>query len=117
MRLRAAILAGLATLAFASAARAGSEGGPIVVWPTLTPAGDEASPVPLHKPTAMEVQLSARAQELDATLRDAVQDLGYSLDVADPGPAPGHTRDQDLLDRASKRTEAGGTWVVSARLE
>ncbi len=86
--------------------------GPIVVWPTLTPAGDEPSSQPLHKPTTLEPILSARAQELDATLRDAVEDLGYALDVADPGPMSGHMRDEDLLARAAK-----DTWVVSARLE
>src|SRR5580700_11258258 len=86
--------------------------GPIVVWPTLTPAGDEPSTLPLHRPTTLEPTLSTRAQELDATLRDAVEDLGYALDVADPGPTPGHTRDEDLLARAAK-----DTWVVSARLE
>src|SRR5258706_15396595 len=121
MRVCVGVLAAFATLAFAPAVRASSEGGPIVVWPTLTPAGDEASAVPLHKPTAVETHLSARAQELDATLRDAVQDLGDSLDVADAGPAAGHMRDQDMIDRASKlagaKTGSDGTWVVSARLE
>ncbi len=87
-------------------------GGPIVVWPTMTPAGDEPSGLPLHQPTTVEPALAARAQELDATLRDAVQDLGYVLDLADPGPSMGHTRDEDLLLRATK-----DTWVVSARLE
>jgi hypothetical protein len=87
-------------------------GGPIVVWPTLTPAGDEPSGLPLHKPTTVEPTLAARAQELDATLRDGVQDLGYVLDLADAGPTSGHMRDEDLLLRAEK-----DTWVVSARLE
>ncbi|MGO8997166.1 MAG: hypothetical protein ACLQVI_27945 [Polyangiaceae bacterium] len=86
--------------------------GPIVVWPTLTPAGDEPSTLPLHRPTTLEPTLSTRAQELDATLRDAVEDLGYALDVADPGPTAGHMRDEDMLARAAK-----DTWVVSARLE
>ena len=65
----------------------------------------------------------ARALELDATLRDAVQDLGFTLDVADPGPAVDRARDIDMLERArhsshhsSSPTDAG-TWVVSARLE
>ncbi len=95
---------------------------PIVVWPTLTPAGDDASAVALHKPAAGEGAVYARAQELDVTLRDAVQDLGYSLDVGDQGPTMGHARDLDLLERAS-RTPARegapprGTWVVSARIE
>lgn len=97
---------------------------PIVVWPTLTPAGDDvASPTGLHRPVATEGTLYARTQELDATLRDAVQDLGFTLDIADPGPAVGHARDLDLIERAAKSTAHGGgandpgTWVVSARLE
>jgi hypothetical protein len=89
-----------------------AKGGPIVVWPTLTPAGDEPSALPLHRPSSAEPLLAARAQELDATLRDAVEDLGYTLDVADGGPGAGRTRDTDLIDRAAK-----DTWVVSARLE
>jgi hypothetical protein len=99
----------------------------VVVWPTMTPAGDAASPVPLHRPVeATEPTLALRAQELDATLRDGVQDLGFVLDVADPGPASGHTRDEDILARAATgapalggaaRSTPGGTWVVSARLE
>jgi hypothetical protein len=95
---------------------------PIVVWPTLTPAGDEAGQTAVHKPQPTDVALSARAQELDATLRDGVQDLGFTLDVADPGPAGARTRDLDLIERASKSSARGdaqdtGTWVVSARLE
>jgi len=95
---------------------------PIVVWPTLTPAGDEPGQTALHKPGPADVALSARAQELDATLRDAVQDLGFTLDVADQGPAAARTRDLDLIERASKSNARGepqdpGTWVVSARLE
>ncbi len=59
----------------------------VVVWPTLTPAGDDASPAPLHRPTSAEEPLATHAHELDATLRDATQDLGFVLDLADPGPA------------------------------
>ena len=59
--------------------------------------------------------------ELDATLRDAVQDLGFDLYVADAGPAPGHTRDQDLVERAAGSAASGnpegGTWVISPRIE
>jgi len=97
-------------------------GRPVVVWPTLTPAGDDASPATLHRPTLADGALHARAQELDATLRDAVQDLGFTLDVADQGPAMGRARDLDLVERASQSAAHGGkddpgTWVVSARLE
>jgi hypothetical protein len=91
----------------------------VVVWPTLTPAGDAVSATPLHRPVPADKVLLERAQELDATLRDAVQDLGFTLDVADPGPAPGHTRDEDLLQRAQSAFvgTADGTWVISPRLE
>jgi hypothetical protein len=106
-------------------------GGSIVVWPTLTPAGDEPDAVALHRPTASEPAVAARAQELDATLRDGVEDLGYTLDVADPGPVAGHVRDEDLLARAGRETATApaaashaeatkaspGPWVVSSRLE
>jgi hypothetical protein len=90
-----------------------------VVWPTLTPAGDDASSTPLHRPTAADHTLIGRAQELDATLRDAAADLGFTLDLADPGPEPGAMRDADILDRAKGHAAGGttGTWVVSARLE
>src|SRR5262249_20633788 len=74
---------------------------PIVVWPTLTPAGDAPSELSVHVPSVAEASLYARAQELDATLRDAVQDLGYSLDIADAGPKTDHARDLDMIERAS----------------
>lgn len=94
---------------------------PVVVWPTLTPAGDAPSAVPLHKPLPADRRLFDRAQELDATLRDAVQDLGFTLYIGDTGPTPGHTRDEDLIERASRAAAGGGTeggtWVVSPRIE
>jgi hypothetical protein len=122
MRRAAGALLALAVAVCAPHARAAADGGPIVVWPTLTPAGDDASALPLHRPAPSEPQVQARAQELDATLRDAVQDLGYTLDVADPGPAVGHVRDTDLLERAARiggarGAPSTGTWVLSARLE
>ena len=96
---------------------------PVVVWPTLTPAGDVPSASPLHKPhPSGDKDVYERALELDATLRDAVQDLGFTLYVADTGPAPGRTRDGDLIGRAAGSagggaTPDGGTWVVSPRIE
>src|SRR5450755_216077 len=95
----------LAALVAASAtARAGrcETKPPVVIWPTLTPAGDAPGGGPLHKPQpTSERDAFGRAMELDATLRDAVQDLGFDLYVADAGPATGHTRDQDLVERAA----------------
>ena len=94
---------------------------PVVVWPTLT--GDDVSGGAIHKPGPGEGTIHARALELDATLRDAVQDLGFTLDVGDPGPSMGHARDLDMLERAQHSStrantkEDAGTWVVSARLE
>src|SRR5271167_3948997 len=117
-----------ASLTLALAVLAGARNGlaetkpPVVVWPTLTPAGDSPSAGPLHKPQlGADKDAYARAMELDATLRDAVQDLGFDLYVADAGPAPGHTRDQDLVERAagsaSSGSPEGGTWVISPRIE
>jgi hypothetical protein len=111
----------LAALAGASAARAETKP-PVVIWPTLTPAGDSPSAGPLHRPQpTSDKDAFGRAQELDATLRDAVQDLGFDLFVADAGPAVGHTRDQDLVDRAAgsavNGSPEGGTWVISPRIE
>jgi hypothetical protein len=97
---------------------------PVVVWPTLTPAGDAPGLTALHRPAPAEKPLVDLAQELDATLRDAVEDLGFTLYVADTGPAPGHARDEDLIARASHAAASGarggeetGTWVVSPRIE
>ena len=94
----------------------------VVVWPTLTPAGDETTGTALHRPSpTTEKALADRAAELDATLRDGVSDLGFTLYVADSGPSAGHMRDSDLIVRASKAGAGGasntGTWVVSPRLE
>ena len=120
MRFTAAV-ATLACLAFPAEARAADSKLPVVVWPTLTPAGDAAGTA-LHKPlSANDKALFERSQELDATLRDAVQDLGFTLYVADTGPTLGHTRDSDLLRRAgsaaSNAEPDGGTWVISPRVE
>jgi hypothetical protein len=94
---------------------------PVIVWPTLTPAGDAPGGAPLHRPQPIDDKdVFERAQELDATLRDAVQDLGFTLFVADAGPSAGHARDEDLLARAARSASEGqdvGTWVVSPRVE
>lgn len=112
------------SLASADVAEEAREDRAIVIWPTLTPAGDDAGQAPLHKPAPTEGSVYARAQELDFTLRDAAQDLGFTIDVGDPGPVMGHARDLDIVDRAARTgtrrgadAESRGTWVVSARLE
>ena len=115
------VLALLTTLPIAGSVHADSRP-PVVIWSTLTPAGDGSSAVPLHKPqTGSEKNLAERAQELDATLRDAVQDLGFTLSVADAGPVQGHVRDEDLVDRAAHSAagtaEDAGIWIVSPRIE
>jgi hypothetical protein len=121
MRRIASLTLALAVLAAGRSARAETKP-PVVIWPTLTPAGDSPGAVPLHKPQPVaDKDAFARAMELDSTLRDAVQDLGFDLYVADAGPAPGHTRDQDLVERAAgsaaNGTPEGGTWVISPRIE
>ena len=98
---------------------------PVVMWSTMTPAGDVPSAVPLHRPQAggagAEKNVAERALELDATLRDAVQDLGFALSVADSAPDPQSMRDEDLVARAARSGAGGaedaGTWVVSPRIE
>lgn len=115
--LSAAVL--LVVLGWSQAARAEVKA-PVVVWPTLTPAGDAPAGAPLHRPPAADKGLLQRAQELDATLRDAVQDLGFTLDVSDPGPEQDHMRDADVLARAQTTgitAQEGGTWVISPRIE
>ncbi len=91
----------------------------VIVWPTMTPAGDAPTGAALHKPTPGDKGVFERAQELDLTLRDAVQDLGFTLDVTDPGPSPGHVRDEDIVERAQPQegSAEGGAWVVSPRVE
>jgi hypothetical protein len=121
MRRLASLTSALAVLAMARASLAETKP-TVVIWPTLTPAGDSPGAVPLHKPQPVtDKDAFARAMELDATLRDAVQDLGFDLYVADAGPAPGHTRDQDLIERAAGSAASGapegGTWVISPRIE
>jgi hypothetical protein len=121
MRPASFVLALLTTLAFARSGRADSRP-PVVIWPTLTPAGDAPNASPLHKPQpGTEKNAAERAQELDATLRDAVQDLGFTLSVADAGPTQGHMRDEDLVERAAHSAagaaEDAGTWVISPRIE
>lgn len=56
---------------------------------------------------------SEQAQELDATLRDAVQDLGMQLPLGEPQTSAA-SRDVDLIERAAT---GEGTWVVSPRVE
>jgi hypothetical protein len=121
MRLLLSALALLVALILSRDALA-DEKAPVVVWPTLTPAGDApGGGITLHPPDPLaDKDVFERARELDTTLRDAVQDLGFTLSVADAGPAPGHMRDEDLLARAAHSavdTEDVGTWVVSPRLE
>ena len=109
----------MVALALAWATNASAAETPVVIWPTMTPAGDHASPVLIHKPAQNEAVYD-RAQELDATLRDGVQDLGFSLHVTDQGPEPNRVRDQDMLERAGQGDTAdttAGTWVVSPRVE
>jgi hypothetical protein len=112
----------LLTIAPGRARAAEGDKPPVVIWPTLTPVGDAPAAGPMHRPLFTEKGLYERGQELDATLRDAVQDLGFMLYVADPGPAQGHTRDEDLIERAARSAAGaggadGGTWVVSPRIE
>jgi hypothetical protein len=96
----------------ANTAFAGGE--PIDVLPTLTPNGDGANPP--HVPTASDGKLTQRAQELDATLRDAVQDFGLSLTLGETQTTD-HVRDTDLLKLAAGGDTTPARWVLSPRIE
>jgi hypothetical protein len=116
------LLAALSALAFVLATLPARADGrvPVVVWPTLTPAGDGPSSVTLHKPQPADKDVYELAQQLDVTLRDAVQDLGFTLSLGDTEPTPGSPRDENLLERAARSEVDGrdeGTWVVSPRVE
>lgn len=118
MKTSVALLITALALAWSAVASA-ADGAPVVIWPTMTPAGDHAAPMPIHRPLPTEAAFD-RAQELDATLKDGAEDLGFTLHVSDAGPAPGHLRDQDMIDRAAQGDTSDattGTWVVSPRVE
>lgn len=117
----AAIALIASTPAFADDADAGAPPAPpaadtkeaIEIWPTLTPAGDAPGPA-THRPVDADGALMLRAQELDATLRDAAQDLGFEIPLGQATTVPTATRDTDILQRSA----AGhGRWVVSPRIE
>ena len=91
----------------------------VVVWPTLTPAGDEPSPVIAAPAEGHGAAGGARrAQELDATPARPVQDLGFTSGRGRRGAVRrGTCATRILVLRASDTHSAGGAWVVSARLE
>lgn len=88
----------------------------IVVLRTVTLGADGTA----HVPTPAEGRLHEKAQELDATLRDGVTDLGFTMGLGDEDAAP-KVSELEILERANlpegTSPETRGTWVVSARLE
>jgi hypothetical protein len=129
-------------LARADGARVKERDDHVVVWPTFTPAGDGPSRMQPRRPSESDGALFVRAQELEATLRDAAQDLGFQVDIPEGEPEGDRVRDLDILARSrksvrtvrgthiagasaagesaprtSEENSADGTWVVSARLE
>ena len=87
----------------------------VLLLPTLTPGGDEVSGKPLHAPTLVDGEVRARADELDATLREAIEDSGFALAIPDADELARGLRDRSLLDRATQGEH--GRWVLSPRLE
>lgn len=82
-----------------------------IVGPVLTPVGGtEKEPV---KKIGPNDPLAARAREIEAALKEALQDLGLALDVAAQLPGDG-IRELDLVQRAS---QGKGAWIISPRLE
>jgi hypothetical protein len=87
---------------------------PAVLWPTLTPAGDEPAGEALRIPGAKDGPLAERARDLDMLLVDTAQDLGLTVDLGRrPYDKPRTTRDLDLVEEAN----ATRAWVISPRLE
>ncbi len=87
----------------------------VLLLPTLTPAGDEVGGKPLHAPTLADGEVRARADELDATLREAIEDSGFALAIPDADELARGLRDRSLLERAAQGEH--GRWVLSPRLE
>lgn len=87
----------------------------VLLLPTLTPVGDDAAGKPVHAPRAEDGEVRARAEELDATLREAVEDSGFSLVIPDADELARGVRDAALVARAAQGEH--GRWVLSPRLE
>lgn len=115
-RRRAALACALLAFAAAGEAAAGeARHEPVLLLPTLTPAGDDAAAKAVHAPTQEEGELRARADELDATLREAVEDSGFALAIPDADELARGVRDAALVARANQGER--GRWVLSPRLE
>jgi hypothetical protein len=87
----------------------------VLLLPTLTPIGDDAAGKAVHAPRPDDGEVRARAEELDATLREAVEDSGFSLVIPDADELARGVRDASLLARAAQGER--GRWVLSPRLE
>ncbi len=102
-----------------SPARAENAGGPpretVLLLPTLTPLGDDGAGTALRAPTLADGEVRARADELDATLREAIEDSGFDLAIPDADELARGLRDASLVARAGKGEH--GRWVLSPRLE
>ena len=101
-----------ASIALANVANAGPED--VVLLPTVTSARETAgSPASLRLPEATDGRDVLRwSRRLDMTLREAVQDLGLTLDVSErPSARTPDLTDDALVERAAE------SWVISPRLE
>jgi hypothetical protein len=101
-----------ASIALADIAHASPED--VVLLPTVLAARDTPeSPMVLRQPESSDGRDALRwARRLDMTLREAVQDLGLTLDVSERPTARGAELAEDaLVERAEK------SWVISPRLE
>lgn len=86
----------------------------VVVLPTVVPVATSPTELPeLRRPAAEDESALARwARALDASVTEAVQDLGLTLDVsARVTPDSRTLSDDGLVTRASE------SWVISPRLE
>ena len=100
------------SVALADIARAGQED--VVLLPTVTAARETpGSPMILRLPESTDGRDVLRwARRLDMTLREAVQDLGLTLDVSErPNARAPDLAEDAIVERAQK------SWVISPRLE
>jgi hypothetical protein len=85
--------------------------GEVLLLPAAIVGSDNGSG---SKVVARESQTLARARQLDLTLSDAAQDLGFTLDLSERSNQEGRElSDLEVLDRAAR----GSRWVVYPSLD
>lgn len=91
-----------------------SEGRLAILLPSLVVAKDGTARGSVRRPTPLDGPIAARAQELDSVLTDALQELGFTLDLSDrTGGLPLVPSETELLLRAQE----AGAFIIAPRIE